>query len=58
MYLSIGIFTKFYVALLWLMLCFADWPMGVESKLQRAGIFTGSHEIVEIYWSAVIICDA
>ena len=58
MYLSIGIFTKFYVALLWLMLCFADWPMGVEAKLQRARIFTGSHKVVEIDWSAVIICDA
>ena len=36
MHLSIGIFTKLHVALLWLMLCFADWPMGVEAKLQRA----------------------
>ena len=58
MHLSIGIFTKFYVADLWLMMCFADWPMGVEAKLQQAGKFTGLREIVEIYWSAVIICDA
>ena len=36
MHLLIGIFSKFHVALLWLMLCFADWPMGVEAKLQRA----------------------
>ena len=36
MHLVIGIISKFHVALLWLMLCFANWPMGVEVNLQRA----------------------
>ena len=44
MHLLIGIFSKFHAALLWLMLCFADWPMGVEAKLQRAFKYLLKHQ--------------